>query len=160
HRQAGGAANPLSQDSRWRAYDGGGTWGGSRMLDLRRRDFISLLGGVAAAWPLAARAQQPPLPVIGVLSIRSSDTDAPFLVSFRQGLSERDLAEGRNVAVGISLRAGPTGSAAFARSRSSSPPSGDHRHDGRRSGGAGSQGGDHRDSDRLHHGQRSGQRRA
>jgi hypothetical protein len=39
----------MSQDSRWQAYDGGGTWGGSRMLNLRRRDFVSLLGGRVAA---------------------------------------------------------------------------------------------------------------
>ena len=64
-----------------------------------RRKFLATLGGVAAAWPLAARGQQAAMPVIGYLSIRSSGTDAQFLVSFRQGLSEGSFVEGRNVAV-------------------------------------------------------------
>jgi putative ABC transport system substrate-binding protein len=67
---------------------------------MNRRAFMSLLGGAAAAaWPHATRAQQTATPVIGYLSIRSAETDAPFLVSLRQGLGERGFVEGRNVAV-------------------------------------------------------------
>ena len=64
---------------------------------MKRRDFITLLGG-AAAWPLAARAQQPLL-VIGYFSGRSPVTDGPMLSAFRQGFSETGFVEGRNVAI-------------------------------------------------------------
>src|SRR6266567_2234420 len=65
---------------------------------IKRRAFITLLGG-AATWPLAARAQQPAMPVIGYLSIRPPSPEAALLVSFRQGLGESGFAGGRNVAI-------------------------------------------------------------
>jgi putative ABC transport system substrate-binding protein len=67
-------------------------------LCLRRREFIAGLGG-AAAWPIAARAQQRAMPVIGYLSGRTADIDVSMLDALRRGLADVGYAEGRNVAM-------------------------------------------------------------
>jgi putative ABC transport system substrate-binding protein len=69
------------------------------MFGIRRREFITLLGGAAASWPLAARAQQGPLPVVGMLWPNSRDAVSASLAAFLEGLKDGGFIEGRNVAM-------------------------------------------------------------
>jgi putative ABC transport system substrate-binding protein len=64
---------------------------------MRRRDFIKIVGGAAAVWPLVVRAQQQPMPVIGFVNVASAKSYAPQLAAFLKGLSEAGYVDGRNV---------------------------------------------------------------
>jgi putative tryptophan/tyrosine transport system substrate-binding protein len=66
---------------------------------MRRREFIGLVGGAAVLWPLAGRAQQSGMPLIGYFSARSPESDVPMLAAFREGLKEAGYIEGKNVAI-------------------------------------------------------------
>ena len=66
---------------------------------MKRREFIAVLGGAAASWPLASHAQQPTMPVIGLLTSRAAGDVPQLLAAFRQGLKDAGFVEGQNVAI-------------------------------------------------------------
>jgi hypothetical protein len=74
---------------------------------VKRRDFITLLGG-AVAWPVAVRAQQPAMPVIGLLSARGRDESAHLVAAFRRGLAESGAIDGESVTIDIAGRTANT----------------------------------------------------
>jgi len=124
-----------------------------------RREFITLLGGAAMTWPLPARAQQPARPLIGFVSGGSPDTFGYLVDAFREGLSDAGFVEGRNVAIEFRWAEGryerlPTLLADLVQ-RPGERAGGDD--DAR---GAGGQGGDWRDPDRVCHRRRPGAARA
>jgi hypothetical protein len=82
---------------------------GRMTVTIGRRELLAALGGAAAAWPLAARAQQPAMPVIGFLDLRSPEALTDRLRGFRQGLRESGYVEGDNVTVVQCAAAGDQG---------------------------------------------------
>jgi putative ABC transport system substrate-binding protein len=73
---------------------------------MRRREFIVLFGGATAAWPLSASAQQQAMPVIGYLSVGTSEMMRDYVVAFHQGLADQGFAEGRNIRIEVPMDRG------------------------------------------------------
>ena len=95
---------------------------------MRRRDIIKVVAGSAIAWPLAARAQQPTIPVVAFLRTGSADTESRNVAAFRIGLNETGYVEGQNLTVEVPLAGKSIRSSAGTDSRLGPPPRGRDRH--------------------------------
>jgi len=100
------------------------------MPGMRRREFVSLFGGAAAVWPIAARAQQSVVPVVGLITGFSADAAARYVAAFRKGLNQTGHVEGQNVTVEYYWLEGHYESPAGTDGRSGPPTGGRDRHAG------------------------------